>query len=152
MRQSRWRRDSEGAYSHPLFFDRKYVPYNIISRVTTAPSGKTDFVVVGRDSGPKKLEIIKKLRIKTLSEDGFLNLIATRKGILDKKQLEKQEKEEMKLKKDAAELGRREKEAKTKGCVSSFTSPTVILDWNHVAPLGSTLGLSCGLLDMLRGR
>jgi len=90
----------------------------VISRVTTAPSGKTDYVVVGRDSGPKKLEIIKKLGIKTLSEDDFLNLIATRKGVLDKKQLQKLEKEEKKLKEDAAELGRREKEAKAKGCVS----------------------------------
>jgi len=90
----------------------------VISRVTTAPSGKTGYVVVGRDSGPKKLEIIKKLGIKTLSEDDFLDLIATRKGVLDKKQLQKLEKEEKKLKEDAAELGRREKEAKAKGCVS----------------------------------
>jgi replication factor C subunit 1 len=87
----------------------------MVSRVTTAPSGKTDYVVVGRDSGPKKLEIIKKLGIKTLNEDDFLNLIATRKGVLDKKQLQKLEKEEKKLKEDAAELGRRERGAKAKG-------------------------------------
>ena len=37
------------------------------SRVTGAPSGKTDYVVVGRDAGPKKLETIKKLGIKTVA-------------------------------------------------------------------------------------
>jgi replication factor C subunit 1 len=46
--------------------------------VTTAPSGKTSYVVLGSDAGEKKLQTIEKLKIKTLDEDGFLNLIATR--------------------------------------------------------------------------
>lgn len=83
--------------------------------MTGQPSGKTSYVVVGRDAGPKKLEIIKKLGVQTLTEDGLLELIGTRKGVLDKKQLEKQAKEEKKLKADAEELGKREKEAKRAG-------------------------------------
>lgn len=70
---------------------------------------------MGRDAGPKKLEQIKKLGIKTLDEDGLLNLIATRKGVLDKKQLQKLEKDEQKLQADAAELAKRDKEAKARG-------------------------------------
>lgn len=72
---------------------------------------------MGRDAGPKKLEQIKKLGIKTLDEDGLLNLIATRKGVLDKKQLQKLEKDEQKLQADAAELAKRDKEAKARGSV-----------------------------------
>ena len=90
---------------------------SIYRRVTGAPSGKTDYVVVGAEAGPKKLLQIQKLGIKTLDEDGFLNLIATRRGVLDKKQLEKQAKEEKKLLEDAAELAKRDKAAKAKGCV-----------------------------------
>ncbi|KAG5455929.1 MAG: P-loop containing nucleoside triphosphate hydrolase protein [Olpidium bornovanus] len=47
----------------------------VCRRVVSAPSGKTDYVVVGRDAGPKKLEKIKQLKLKTLDEDGLLDLI-----------------------------------------------------------------------------
>jgi replication factor C subunit 1 len=46
--------------------------------VTSAVSGKTSYVVVGTDAGEKKMQTIEKLKVKTLDEDGFLNLIATR--------------------------------------------------------------------------
>ncbi|KAF9568365.1 hypothetical protein EC968_002933 [Mortierella alpina] len=46
-------------------------------RVTGAPSGKTSFVVVGDDAGQSKLDKVKKLKIKTLNEDEFLDLIRT---------------------------------------------------------------------------
>ena len=49
------------------------------SRVVGQPSSKTDFVVVGEGAGPSKLAAIKKHGIRTLTEDEFLNLIATRK-------------------------------------------------------------------------
>lgn len=49
-----------------------------VSRVTTSPSSKTSYVVLGSDAGPKKLELIAKHKIKTLTEDEFLELIATR--------------------------------------------------------------------------
>lgn len=46
-----------------------------------------------------------------MDEDGFLNLIATRKGRLDDATKEKMKKEEAKIKKDAKEMEEREKEA-----------------------------------------
>ena len=45
------------------------------ARVTTAPSGKTDFVIVGEGAGQSKLEKIEKLNLKTLDEDGLFDLI-----------------------------------------------------------------------------
>lgn len=45
------------------------------ARVTTAPSGKTDYVVVGEAAGQSKLEKIEKLNLKTLDEDGLFELI-----------------------------------------------------------------------------
>ncbi|KAF9933296.1 hypothetical protein FBU30_005880 [Linnemannia zychae] len=46
-------------------------------RVTGSPSGKTSFVIVGDDAGQSKLEKVKKLKIKTLDEDEFFDLIRT---------------------------------------------------------------------------
>lgn len=45
------------------------------ARVTTAPSGRTDYVVVGEGAGASKLEKIEKLNLKTLDEDGLFDLI-----------------------------------------------------------------------------
>ncbi|RMZ89435.1 hypothetical protein DV736_g3345, partial [Chaetothyriales sp. CBS 134916] len=44
-------------------------------KVTSAPSKKTSYVVLGSDAGPKKLETIKRLGIKTINEDGLFELI-----------------------------------------------------------------------------
>lgn len=46
--------------------------------VRTAPSRNTNFVVLGQEAGPKKLEVIKKLGIKTIDENGLFDLIRTR--------------------------------------------------------------------------
>ncbi|CCA68684.1 related to replication factor C protein [Serendipita indica DSM 11827] len=81
-------------------------------RVTTAPSSKTSFVVLGNNAGPSKLSMIEKHNLKTLSEDQFLDLIRTRKGVLDEKALDKLRKEEEKIKKDAEEMEKKEKEQK----------------------------------------
>ncbi|GAA5889227.1 hypothetical protein JCM6882_000680 [Rhodosporidiobolus microsporus] len=71
-------------------------------RVTTAPSSKTSYVVLGSDAGPKKLEMIKKHAIKTLNEDGFLGLIGTSKSREDDpKYIEQQKKEAAKIKEQA---------------------------------------------------
>ena len=48
------------------------------AKVTTAPSSKTSYVILGEGAGAKKLEMIQKNKIKTLDEDGFLGLIAER--------------------------------------------------------------------------
>jgi replication factor C subunit 1 len=55
------------------------------SRVVGAPSSKTSFVIVGDEPGASKLEKVKKLGLKTLDEDGFLELIAKSKPQVDKK-------------------------------------------------------------------
>ncbi|KAJ3262664.1 hypothetical protein HK103_000193 [Boothiomyces macroporosus] len=44
-------------------------------KVTTAPSKKTSYVVVGQDPGPKKMEKIADLKLKTLNEDEFYDFI-----------------------------------------------------------------------------
>lgn len=46
-------------------------------KVTTQPSSRTTYVVLGEDAGPRKLEMIKKHNCATLDEDGFLNLFRT---------------------------------------------------------------------------
>lgn len=82
-------------------------------RVTGGPSSKTSYVVLGTDAGPAKLAVIEKQKLKTVDEDGFLNLIRTRKGVLDEKTIEKMRKEDEKIKKDAEEMEKMErKEAK----------------------------------------
>ncbi|WAQ87077.1 hypothetical protein PtA15_7A807 [Puccinia triticina] len=75
-------------------------------RVTTSPSSKTSFVVLGSDAGPKKLEMIKKHKIKTITEDEFLNLIGSKpSGEVDAKTLKKQEEEVKKVEQVAKLLG-----------------------------------------------
>lgn len=44
-------------------------------KVTTGPSSKTTFVVLGSDAGPAKLRKIRELSIKTINEDGLFELI-----------------------------------------------------------------------------
>ncbi|KAG8720285.1 hypothetical protein FRC08_000645 [Ceratobasidium sp. 394] len=80
-------------------------------RVTGQASGKTSYMVIGEGAGPGKMKKAKSLGVKTLDEDGFLNLIATREGKLDAKAQEKQKAEEEKIKADARALEKREREA-----------------------------------------
>ena len=42
------------------------------------PSSKTSFVIVGNDPGASKLEKAKKHNLKTLDEDGLLDLVRSR--------------------------------------------------------------------------
>ena len=86
------------------------------SRVVGQPSSKTSFVILGNEAGPSKLKAIEKHNLRTLDEDGFMNLIATRKGPsaggkVDDKTRKKMEKEEEEIKQGAKELAKREKEA-----------------------------------------
>ncbi|CCM04947.1 uncharacterized protein FIBRA_07144 [Fibroporia radiculosa] len=83
-------------------------------RVTLQPSSKTSYVILGSDAGPSKLAAIKKNNLKTLDEDGFLNLIATRvpdASKLDDKTKKKREKEKEAIRTAAAEMEKREKKA-----------------------------------------
>ncbi|KAF6743059.1 purine nucleotide binding protein [Ephemerocybe angulata] len=86
-------------------------------RVVGQPSSKTDYVVLGDDAGPKKLEAIKKHKLKTLDEDAFLKLIGTRKvkeSDLDEKTKKKMEKERQDMKKAVKEMEKREKAESSK--------------------------------------
>ncbi|KAI8593968.1 replication factor RFC1 C terminal domain-containing protein [Geranomyces variabilis] len=49
-------------------------------RVVGTPSGKTSYVVVGDDPGESKLKKATTLNLKTIDEDGFLDLIRTLPG------------------------------------------------------------------------
>lgn len=49
-------------------------------RVTTAVSGKTDYLIAGRDAGKTKIDKAEKLRTKIISEDDLLEMIRTRPG------------------------------------------------------------------------
>ncbi|KAF8645376.1 hypothetical protein AX16_007878 [Volvariella volvacea WC 439] len=79
-------------------------------RVVGNPSSKTSYVIVGDNAGPRKLAALKKHNIKTLDEDGFLNLIAIRKGSgqLDEKTKKKMEKEQQDIKQAAKKMSQRE--------------------------------------------
>ena len=46
-------------------------------KVTSSPSSKTSYVVMGEDAGPKKIETIHKLNLKTIDENGLFKLIET---------------------------------------------------------------------------
>ncbi|KAF9793271.1 replication factor RFC1 C terminal domain-containing protein, partial [Thelephora terrestris] len=89
-------------------------------RVVGQPSSKTSYVILGNDAGPSKLKAIEKHKLRTLDEDGFMNLIATRKGPsaggkVDDKTRKKMEKEAEEIKEGAKELAKREKEAAKAG-------------------------------------
>jgi replication factor C subunit 1 len=83
-------------------------------RVTGTPSSKTSYVVLGSDAGPSKLEKIKAMNIKTVSEDGLFELIRRLPaggggGKASEKSMEKKKAEEERVKREAAEMEREEK-------------------------------------------
>lgn len=86
-------------------------------KVTTAPSSKTSYVILGNDAGPKKLETIKKFNLKTINEDGLFELIRKLpanggSGKAAAAYEEKKQAEAEKIKEMAAEI---EKEERRKG-------------------------------------
>ncbi|KAL9001362.1 MAG: hypothetical protein Q9169_000253 [Polycauliona sp. 2 TL-2023] len=85
-------------------------------KTTTAPSSKTSYVVLGNDAGPKKLETIKKINLKTIDENGLFELIRRLPangggGKAAEKHDEKRAKEEQKARDLAAQMEREEKAA-----------------------------------------
>ncbi|KAH7399947.1 replication factor RFC1 C terminal domain-containing protein [Cadophora sp. MPI-SDFR-AT-0126] len=83
-------------------------------KVTTAPSSKTSFVVLGNDAGPSKLRKIQDMKIKTINEDGLFALISKLPanggdGKAAEKNMEKKKAEMEKIKKEAEEMEREEK-------------------------------------------
>ena len=85
-------------------------------KVTTSPSTKTSFVVLGNDAGPKKLDTIKKYDLKTINEDGLFALIRTLPanggdGREAEKLAVKKKQEEQKIQDLAAEMDAEERKA-----------------------------------------
>ncbi|KIK67053.1 hypothetical protein GYMLUDRAFT_37086 [Collybiopsis luxurians FD-317 M1] len=110
-------------------------------RVVGQPSSKTDYVVLGEDAGPSKLKAIEKHGLKTLNEDQFLDLIATRKGNgkgLDEKTRKKMEKEQETIKAVAKEMEKKEKqamkEAQSNAGSSKVLDPSMQLWTTRYAP------------------
>ncbi|KAI1000714.1 Replication factor C subunit 1 [Podosphaera aphanis] len=82
-------------------------------KVTGGPSRKTSFVVLGNDAGPSKLRKIQELSLKTIDEDGLLELIRVMPANGgDGKEAEKNMKKKMaemeKIKIEAEEMEREE--------------------------------------------
>jgi replication factor C subunit 1 len=97
-------------------------------KVTTAPSKKTDYVILGQDAGPSKLEKIRSMKIKTIDEDGVSLLIEklTAAGNMGDSKAqaaykEKQRKEEEEIKKQAA-LMEKEDKARLKALEAANTA------------------------------
>ncbi|KAK5661459.1 hypothetical protein OQA88_11360 [Cercophora sp. LCS_1] len=86
-------------------------------KVTTAPSKKTDFVVLGDDAGPSKLRKIAEFGIKTIDEAGLFYLIKTMPayggtGLGAEKAKQKREAEEKKIRDEAVKMEEEEKARK----------------------------------------
>ncbi|KAI9733691.1 MAG: hypothetical protein M1834_003294 [Cirrosporium novae-zelandiae] len=97
-------------------------------KVTTAPSSKTSYVVLGNDAGPRKLETIKKHNLKTINEDGLFELIRRLPanggdGKAAEKIKEKKEKEGEKIRQMAKEIDKEEKRSKQAGESSNGGPP-----------------------------
>ncbi|KAF5371508.1 hypothetical protein D9615_009587 [Tricholomella constricta] len=108
-------------------------------RVVGQPSSKTDYVVLGDNAGPSKIAAIKKHGIRTVNEDEFLNLIATRKGLgngkVDEKTKKKMEKEQEAIKQAAREMEKREqKERKATAGSAKSIDPSSQLWTTRYAP------------------
>lgn len=83
------------------------------------------------------MEAIKKHKLKTLDEDAFLNLIATRKvkdSDLDEKTKKKMEKEQQEMKKAVKEMEQREKNEAKKASTSKVVDPSTQLWTTRYAP------------------
>ena len=125
------------------------------------PSSKTDYVVLGDSAGQSKLAAIKKHNLKSLSEDEFLNLIATRKGPgngkgLSEKEKKKKDKEEKAIRDSAKEMEAREKAIETSGSgVARGCAGTLSSNWESkidtvTGPRQLTPRRNFGPIDMPR--
>lgn len=88
-------------------------------KVTSGPSKKTSYVVIGEDAGPKKLETIAKLGVKTIDEDKLFQIIRALPanggdGKAAAENAAKKAAAEEKLKQEAIDMEKREKERQAK--------------------------------------
>lgn len=114
-------------------------------KVTTGPSKKTSFVVLGADAGPKKLETIKQYGLKTINEEGLFELIrklpAHGGGGKAGQQYEaKKKQEEANVEKAAADMVKQERaEAKKATSTTASSRPVLKGDIDGSATLDSRL-------------
>ena len=107
-------------------------------KVTTAPSSKTSFVVLGNDAGPKKLETIAKFNLQVIDEDGLFELIRRLPtnggdGEAAERSEEKKRQEERQVAKLAAEMDKQDKLAGREAAAAKGTAATS----NGVKAIGS---------------
>ena len=86
-------------------------------KVTSQPSTKTSYVVLGEAAGPSKIAKIKKVGIKTINEEGLFDLIRKLpaqggSGKAAEKARDKQKAEEEKVRQQALEMEKEENEQK----------------------------------------
>lgn len=86
-------------------------------KVTGQPSSKTSYVVLGSDAGPSKLRKIREHGIKTINEEGLFELIRRLPahgggGKAAEKARQKKDEEEEKVRQQALEMEREEKQRK----------------------------------------
>lgn len=110
-------------------------------KITSAPSKKTSYVVLGQDAGPKKLETIRNLGIKSIDEDGLFELIRrVPAGGGDSKAAEewaaKKAKEEERIKKQAEEIERQEMVQQEAAAKKRKQQPQGLEPRNHHSRLG----------------
>ena len=114
-------------------------------KITSAPSKKTSFVVLGSDAGPKKLETIKQFGLRTINEHGLFELIRKlpQNGGDGKaaEQFEaKKKKEEAEIEKAATEMAKIERaEAKSAVTSGKVSQPAPANDINGSATTDSRL-------------
>ena len=83
-------------------------------KVTTGPSRKTSYVVLGSEAGPNKLRTIKQHGLKVINEDGLFELLRRMPAnggdsVAAEKNAEKLKKEEENIRKAAEEMEKEEK-------------------------------------------
>ena len=100
-------------------------------KVTTAPSKKTNFVVLGADAGPKKLETIRQFGLKTINEEGLFELIRRLPahggdGKAGQQYEVKKKQEEAKVEKAASDMVKQERaEAKKAASTTPGSQPAL---------------------------
>ncbi|XP_055871771.1 replication factor C subunit 1-like isoform X2 [Biomphalaria glabrata] len=111
--------------------DAKSVVEKYGGKVTASVSGKTSYLVVGREPGESKISKASKLKVKQIDEDGLLDLIRTLPGRVSKYELQAKEQ----LKKEAAIKDLQNKNSKK---LESFRSPKVEKQKSSVEPSSFT--------------
>ena len=114
-------------------------------KIMGAPSKNTNYVVLGNDAGPKKLETIEKCNLKTINEHGLFALLRRLPanggdGKAGEQYEAKKKKEQERAEKEAAEIEKKEQDEARKAAMTKAGSlPTAKGDTSGVASPNSRL-------------